>query len=279
MIWVRELLSEPGNGIHRDGIIQASQSSPAVHIVEVWWRSNTTTRGWGCCRAGPPVRNSRVPLGMYLPACMWCNRDLDPWYQYNHLLGHSLEATDSWLRTAPPPFPCACHLPLSASHHLISMPISYHCLSYHFGHRTLMYNLRNSIVLSLRPILLVLGCRTPALPQDQVVAWRCSVHGGLRPPPTLIPFCNVNSPSLQLWRILYSQVDDEAGQTAITGSKCLVWGKGGRGKGARGWSWSRMRRAQEGKNPPSTGTFLRRKEGGGAHAVMAGRHATPPSLH
>lgn len=200
---------------------------------------------------------------MYLPAGVWCHGDLDPWYQHNPFTTAPRQQTASSGRRLLL-FPVPVHLPLFASHHLISMPISSHCLSYHFGHRTLVYNLRNSIVLSLRPPLLVLGCRTPALHQDQVVAWRCSVHGDLRPPPTLIPFCNVNSPSLQLWRILYSQVD-EAGQTARSGAKSSVRGEGKGGMGVvMVMNETSPRRP---KKKPSlhrkTPLFLK-KEGGGA---------------
>lgn len=68
------------------------------------------------------------------------------------------------------PVICLC------SPRLISSQCQSHCVSYHSGHRTLVYNLKTSNIFSLRPPLLVLGCLTPACPKDQVVACCCSVH-------------------------------------------------------------------------------------------------------
>lgn len=75
-----------------------------------------------------------------------------------------LPSTTGGRRTAssgrpPPPFSCACHLPVIClcSHGLISSQCQSHCVSYHSGHKTLVYNLKTSNIFSLRPPLLVLG--------------------------------------------------------------------------------------------------------------------------
>lgn len=104
------------------------------------------------------------------------------------------------------PVICLCP-PRLISSHLISSQCQSHCVSYHPGHRTLVYNLRTSNIFSLRLPLLVLGCPTPACPKDQVIAWCCSVQlcaQCVRLPPTLIPSCNLPPPTLQLWRILHA---------------------------------------------------------------------------
>lgn len=195
LIGVRGETVDPGEraalgawqGNHEDGINQASQSRPAVHILEAWRRRNTPGGlGTGLLPCWPTGGNSRVPRSMYLPAGVWCHRDLDQWYQYNPptdssrlapLLqpgGSRQPAHDVRLLLFPVPVICLC------SPRIISFQCQSHCLSCHSGHRTLMYNL-SSNVFSLRTLLLALGCRTPAHPQDQVVAWRCSLHGDCAP--------------------------------------------------------------------------------------------------
>lgn len=145
-------------------------------------------RGFG---AGAREDIARYFAQMYPLAVTWCGRHLEPRYQYSpptakaHLLSATacLEATERERQLADDvrlllflvPVICLCP-PRLISSHPISSQCQSHCVSYHPGHRTLVYNLRTSNIFSLRPPLLVLGCPTPACPKDQVVAWCCSVH-------------------------------------------------------------------------------------------------------
>lgn len=163
-----------------------------MHVVEVRSGEGAAhkTRGSGqgiwCRRAGghSPVLCSNVPSRGFVvrvrprPAVSVQPTDSKSSSPLRNSLPGGDGERDSWLMTSASSFFSCLSFASArlASSHLISSQCQSHCVSYHPGHRTLVYNLKTSNIFSLRPPLLVLGCPTPACPKDQVVAWCCSVH-------------------------------------------------------------------------------------------------------
>lgn len=171
-------------------------------------------RGFG---AGAPEDIARYFAVMYLLAHLWCKRDLDPRYQYSPptakapLLSATacLEATererqlgdDVRLLLFLVPVICLCP-PRLISSHLIPVPISLRVVSSWTQNVGVQpQNLEHLQPPSTSPCSRL---SNPCLSQGSGRRLVLLCAQCVRLPPTLIPFCNLLPPTLQLWRILHA---------------------------------------------------------------------------